>query len=352
MMESHGAISEGANLTDTPSNSSAENEGVVAVSDDPISPSLQTGDGANNAPTGEEEPAAKKPRLPPKIALDFVIENCCNAIANSMDDADPYNQYITAFVNMPWVPEIYQLVAECYPAKQIMNHKHLKKEITEAFGALKLAERALRRSMGAPHCDNDTELLSFEYLKRHQSKLVFLDMCSGKGIQSFLMTFLLPEADIVMIDFNAKIKLEHLQHPRMQKIKFMHLDIYAPASVAAIQNICDTSSKADKTVFTCGLHLCGKLSLQLVNLFNSITEMGVLILSPCCMPLKKHGGQKINDLVRRTGWSGYHYWCLTVYTAIDSRIARRDMITDKTVESEKDVTIVAIKNRLLPVDKE
>jgi hypothetical protein len=307
-------------------------------------------DGAEEGVERKEEeyvPITKKPRLPPKIALDFVIENCRNALMKTTENDQFYNQYITAFVKMPWVPEIYQLVAECYPAKQIMNHKHLKKEITEAFGALKVAEKALRRSVGAPHCDSDRELLTFEYLKRYQNKLVFLDMCSGKGIQSFLMTFLLPGSDIVMIDFNAKIKLEHLQHPRMHKIKFMHLDIYAPASAQAIHTLCEDFSKEDRIIITCGLHLCGKLSLQLVNLFNNIAEIGILILSPCCMPLKKHGGQKINDLVRRTGWSGYNYWCLTVYTAIDSRIARRDMITDTTVESEKDITIVAIKHRLL-----
>jgi hypothetical protein len=290
-----------------------------------------------------------KTRLPPKIALDFVLENCRAARC----DGGTYNPYIMAFSDMPWIPEVYEAVRDSYAVKQIMNHRNLKKEITESFSAIAMADKALRRASlpdtpFAEEVNSDVDIdLSFSALRRRQSDLLFLDVCSGKGILSFLLTFLFPTAKVVMIDFNAKIKRDHLSHPRFHQVSFVHVDLYTPAASEYIERLLDEESMQGRTVISFGLHLCGTLSTRLVELFNNQPRMDVLVLSPCCMPIKRKGGDKLNELIRRTQWCGYSYWCLFVFNAVHAGRSVRNICVDPHVESDKHSFIIAIKRNIL-----
>jgi len=159
----------------------------------------------------------ESPNLLVKIALDFVLKNESNS------DSETYNPYIREFCRQPWIKDVLDLSHSNYSVKQLMNHKSLKKEVTETWGALKLVERGFRRKTGGSMTIPSD---SFESLKKHSQKLLFFDVCCGKGIFSFLASFMFPDAEFVMIDFDAKIKFEHLHIEQAKNISFRHIDIY------------------------------------------------------------------------------------------------------------------------------
>lgn len=271
----------------------------------------------------------------PKMSLDYVLENCLK------DSTGCYNPYITAFSKMPFIAEIMQLTRDYYAVRQLMNHRQLKKELTESFAAVCLAERALRSLHPSPCYDGD--LMSFEALRLHQDHIAFFDICCGKGILSFILTLLFPQAKIFMLDHNGNMNLEYLSGPRFINTKFLHADLFLDSTFNDIQGSIHDLQQRGYTTLGFGLHLCGHLSPRLVHYFNEIDGMAALVISPCCMPVRRKGGKQINDLIRKTKWSGYDYWCMSVYTGIDDELARKDLVRDEHVLSEKCINILAFK---------
>lgn len=271
----------------------------------------------------------------PRISLDFVLENCHRA------GAGIYNPYIRTLCQMDWMQELLELTHTSTPVKQLMNHKHLKKEMTESFSAIRLAERAMRRRDRRLQYSSD--LSTFEALREHQDKLVFYDMCCGKGLLSFLLTFLFPSARIKMVDHNRNMNMQYLSVPRFRNTEFVLMDLFLDDSMRRLQAEMDGFEVNGNIVFAFGLHLCGHLSSRLVSCFNDISSLSALVLSPCCMPARRKGGEKIRDMLRKTNWSGYEYWCFSVFSMVDRALAWTDIVRDDYVESDKSTTILAIK---------
>lgn len=274
-------------------------------------------------------------RSQPKISLDYLLENCRN------DTSGAYNPYITEFSRMPFVSDISHLAREYYPVRQLMNHRHLKKELAESLGAIFLAERAMRQLDSSRIYNSD--LIAFEALKLHQDRIVFYDICCGKGILSFLLTFLFPRSKIVMLDNNTSMNLEYLSDSRFSNTSFLCVDLFSDAAFDLIKEKTEEAQQLGFFTLAFGLHLCGHLSPRLVHFFNEIQGISALIVSPCCMPARRKGGKQINDMIRKTKWSGYDYWCLSVYTAINGALARKDIVRDENVISEKSTSILATK---------
>eukprot|EP01041_Mallomonas_annulata_P002220 gene2220-4315_t len=225
------------------------------------------------------------------IALDFVIKNA------NLAEPGTYNEYITHFSGSPWVSSIRDVCRVDYSVKQLMNHKSLKKEITETMGALCLAEQAARRLEDSDISIAGSPLILLTRLRQLGQRLTIYDVCSGKGLSSFFATFFLPEARIVMIDFNAKIRLDHLKNPICTNISYEHMDIYKQTFYDFLLE--DSKILPDNVggiSIVLGLHLCGTLSTRLTQIYNSISSLSILVLSPCCMPKK---GKRDGDMVFR-----------------------------------------------------
>lgn len=271
----------------------------------------------------------------PKIALDFVLQNARSAVDNGT-----INLYIQEFVNYSWITDVKRMADTDYSVKQLMNHKQLKKEISETIGSLCQVERALRG-----RCVDRTfgPLLSFEALKLNESKIKFYDVCSGKGLTSFFLAFLFPSVQIVMVDFNANIRLDHLRSDRLKNVSYEHLDIHSSAFEDFLLQ--DTKSTAINIVI--GIHLCGTLSTRLASLYNKLASISILLLSPCCIPKKGKGGKELMEIIRRTHWDSYNYWCLTIFFAINGFESSKDMIHDPLILSEKSKVIWAARKQPL-----
>ena len=85
---------------------------------------------------------------------------------------------------------------------------------------------------------------------------------------------------------------------------------------------------------------------SLVDLFNTIPTIPIMIVSPCCSPrVKKKASAniKMKATLKNNSWDNYSFWCLNVFTAIDRLNVCKDIIDDKDVESDKSKIIIAVK---------
>lgn len=280
----------------------------------------------------------------PRISLHYVLKN----IAEVSDS--PPNKYILAFSKMAFIPHLLALVDENEVMRRLMNHKSLKKEITELMGALCTIEHVLKKeTLALPDicstCNNDDNV-EFGTILSLEKDIVFYDICSGKGVASSFLTLMFPQAHIKMVDFDNFLNLEHLQLPCMQNVSYNHLDIYTDAFESFVKSELDYCRLHGRTPIFLGLHLCGTLSTRLGSLYNKLEHMPMLVISPCCMPRRKRKDKsKHRDFIKKNGWNGYDFWCLSVFVGLDSFTSYRNIRQDMFVASEKNKYIYACRRK-------
>ena len=89
-------------------------------------------------------------------------------------------------------------------------------------------EKALKKTSLSSSSLSDSsldDLLCFDNLRSLGDKLIVYDLCSGKGLASFFLSFMFPFATIRMIDFEQKIELGHLKV--LPNVYYQYLDIYS-----------------------------------------------------------------------------------------------------------------------------
>jgi hypothetical protein len=317
-----------------------------------------------------------------KITLDFILANNRKAAATGEEGNSLTNSYISEFCQNEWIFSLRQLADENQAVRKLLNHKSLKKEITELYGALHLFEKFLQKSHSLLLSQNDNKMKNTPAvfsdnpcdpfpLLHHLDEthhLAFYDICSGKGIASFFLSFLFPHSKIILIDSDPTMKLDHLLISQCSHVKYFNYNIYSNEFLhfLEIESQINSSLHISHPLLF-GLHLCGTLSLRLCSLFNSLPLYPLLVLSPCCMPKNKksnsshrlhlgkwgrghgHGGEnkKKGTGVREQQsdeqneeFTGYDYWCLNVYHQLDPTQMRRDMKQDACVISERSKYIV------------
>ena len=127
-----------------------------------------------------------------------------------------------------------------------------KKELTEAYGALARIES---------RC-----------LPRRSDKgegLAFVDLCAGRGMLSIVLARRFPEAEIHMIDNDARIKLDHLAS--LPTVASHLLDLHSDAA----EDVVSSATARNETCVVVGVHLCGDLSRRAVQLWRSSGAAGV-----------------------------------------------------------------------------
>lgn len=285
----------------------------------------------------------------PNISLDFVVKN--ERLAEGY-----YNDYIRSFCrDGDLLQNLSRTVESDSAILKLMNKQSLKKELTECYSAICLTERSLRRvQRDAVNIDPDEPLITFTCIRKSAKNLAFYDICSGKGILSFLLTILFPEISIIkMIDSNTKIKLDHLNSECCTKITFEHHDIFKEEFADFLMKESKECNEKKIIPVIIGLHLCGTLSTRLVHLFNNINDLPILIISPCCLPTKskKNQGFMTRDKLKKNKWSSYDFWCMSIYILIDHLSTIKNIVKDDLVESKKNTLIWAVKKEFLKESK-
>eukprot|EP01127_Copromyxa_protea_P006816 TRINITY_DN1678_c0_g1_i1.p1 TRINITY_DN1678_c0_g1~~TRINITY_DN1678_c0_g1_i1.p1 ORF type:complete len:224 (-),score=19.29 TRINITY_DN1678_c0_g1_i1:55-726(-) len=163
-------------------------------------------------------------------------------------------------------------------------------------------------------------------------RLVFFDMCSGKGYLSCLLSFVYPEATIIQIDNNRKMNMSHLE--KLPNVEFHILNIFDRKMPAWL-----SEKSQGKIGVLLGIHLCGRLSEQMISFFNNISSMKIMILSPCCL---NKANTALMDISKRQNIDSYTLWTLELFFRI-TRSSAINLSTDKEVISEKNNFLTARK---------
>eukprot|EP01043_Picozoa_sp_COSAG02_P076106 COSAG02_NODE_16010_length_1121_cov_1.448141_1_plen_301_part_00 len=125
-----------------------------------------------------------------------------------------------------------------------------------------------------------------------------VDLCSGFGYLSMFLAELLPPEHVDRIVLLDKAWPMHSQdgEPTAGQINPAHIHLAGwPIRLSTSKNNLKTPSgrrSIAKTIFepaagpvlVLGIHLCGQLSVQAVELFNTQPQATFLALKPCCLP--------------------------------------------------------------------
>jgi len=250
------------------------------------------------------------------------------------------SEHIARLVEEPFLPE---LLADEAMRRSFARRKASLKEASEAY-AMALGVRKLLGRLGAAPDGEGA---------------VVLDVCSGRGLTSLLLSFLLPRARVVALDSNADMELSHVA--QRDNVEFVQLDIFRRDAAATLRRVlADGGDGGAPLGIACGMHLCGALSPRLLSLACHMRGVHALLLCPCC--LKGSLGEHAKQVARRLGRPNYEVLVETLadlagnelrvacgLSAADDSTTR--MASARAVAVEYDAQMLSPKNGLVLVLK-
>lgn len=151
-------------------------------------------------------------------------------------------------------------------------------------------------------------------------KITILDLCSGKGYLSMLLSEILPQGrveKILLIDkawplCHTKPRQHHMNWEHIYGNKaeeIYYFDTWPISLVTSKQNLKQArtiqqlqerftfDANDNHRVLLLGVHLCGTLSIQAIQLYRGIPNAELLVLKPCCLPDMSHTKQSDSFVV-------------------------------------------------------
>ena len=291
-----------------------------------------------NANDGRERERERERELPPSFAdaigrcvIDDVMEASTRLTKTRAVDFitfDSANAHGRAFEASAWRSRLVNDRA----FESLSKKNHLKKEITEAYGALAAVRRAIegRRTRTNAKAEDDG------------GDLILFDLCSGRGFVSIVLASEFPNARVFMIDNDTTMNVEHVESFG-ERLTFHALDAFHDETETFIREI--ARAGPTKTVVIVGVHLCGTLAHRAIELYERIHEVSSLVVSPCCLPRRRRTdafGYFCIDVARSVHASPYTVWCTQLFLRIP-RSHRRNMIIDHDMLCAQNTVIVATK---------
>ena len=202
--------------------------------------------------------------------------------------------------------------------------KSLVKEIDEAMACKKQIERILQRD-GINGGEGVT----------------FVDLCSGKGFLSIVLSFAFPNAKVEMIDVDESANVEHMK--AMKNVRFHRVDVKSKVC----EKIVEEAGNVSTCVMICGVHLCGDLSRVAIRLWRDarrkMNGRAALVLSPCCLPQRRRHdafGFHVKDQAKTLNVDNYRLWCIFL-----SLEMKRCLMEDE--EGEKGVGVHMVQDEFM-----
>ena len=81
--------------------------------------------------------------------------------------------------------------------------------------------------------------------------MLLLDFCSGKGFTATLLSMMMPDATVVMLDANGGMGLAHVA--ARPNLSFVQLDLFDPGVKERLGHLASQSALS----LAVGVHLCG-----------------------------------------------------------------------------------------------
>jgi hypothetical protein len=211
------------------------------------------------------------------------------------------SSYIKRFLGEPFL----ELFAEHEGLRSLLSMRKCAKELSEAYGAARQAE-ALLASLGMSEPTGKGAVL--------------LDVCSGKGLAATLLSFLLPDAAVVMLDSNGAMELTHVT--ARPNLTFIQFDLFSRDAEATLGRLGDGVGVT--VCIAIGTHLCGTLSPRLIDLAVRVPQIHGLVLCPCC--LRGSLGYKITQAAKERNTDPYRLAVATLaalcQAELDSQASR------------------------------
>jgi hypothetical protein len=188
--------------------------------------------------------------------------------------------------------------------------------------------------------------------------ITIIDLCSGKGYLSMLLSECLPSENVQKLVLVDKAWPICFSEPEPHHMNWDHIYSNDTGGTSYFttwpiplhtskQNLKKTSSLrnmekrfSDGPVLVLGVHLCGTLSIQAIKLFHQLPQSKLLILKPCCLPGMLHTKQENFEVgryhfptkdvcapgkFRSKAWDGpprwhlqgkFDKWCMHLHSAI------------------------------------
>jgi len=188
---------------------------------------------------------------------------------------DGQSRYVSSFLRSDGLRQMRSHPHHHYHS--LLETRQLRKEVSESWAVL-----------ASVH-----ELLS--ELRLDPSEVVLFDLCSGKGLTAVCLALEFPRTNVVAVDIISDKCLPHTVD--LTNLRYAEADLFtcAPLLQAELTAKRQAGGKAGLeqsqaqrqqglTGILVGSHLCGRLSVQAVELFQTLPEVAALVLSPCCWP--------------------------------------------------------------------
>eukprot|EP00536_Pseudo-nitzschia_multiseries_P000749 jgi/Psemu1/249909/estExt_Genewise1Plus.C_90113 len=144
----------------------------------------------------------------------------------------------------------------------------------------------------------------FEGLARREEKMCHvIDVCAGKGMLSFLLSYLKhPKVSSIVMLEKATIDWSHIEESNKtaQEENRPEISIWDNTNLHDYDDVLDRMFALPHPIAMCGIHLCKQLGPSFCGLYNGLGGKSIYgCLSPCCMP-RAVTTQKKNAKKRKT----------------------------------------------------
>ena len=177
------------------------------------------------------------------------------------------------------------------PALHHVNQrKGFTRELTEALAMLKRLQRIVA-------CDGN-----------HPGPWHVIDLCCGKGFLATLAAVTFPDFTVTAVDIRPPTFLPHFEAAGISNVEYAQLDVLAPSFPIQIQQL--VQSHGGRPAVVLGMHLCGLLSVQALELLGKVLGVRAVVLAPCCLPNSKFAGDTPSTVYEGTDqFAKFVKWC-------------------------------------------
>lgn len=153
--------------------------------------------------------------------------------------------------------------------RSLLNKKTLHKELEESIVAI---DQLLKATS-----------------ERGQSSIIVMDICAGKGLFSFLLSYLKPPhvQEIIMLE-KAAINWHHVvqgANPTAKEEGRPYITIWGNTNLHDYDDVLDRIMALPLPVAMTGIHLCKELGPSFCGLVNGLGAKCIYAcLAPCCLP--------------------------------------------------------------------
>lgn len=179
--------------------------------------------------------------------------------------------------------------------KRIFKRDRVVKEIIEAVPIIDVVDRWVHeKQQQHQQQQNENGIISYN--------VTIIDLCSGKGYLSMLLSEYLPSGSVQKFVLVDKAWPMCFSEPQPHHMNWDHIyanftedssyfttwpiPLHTSKQNIKIASVLRNMEKrfSNDPVLVLGVHLCGTLSIQAIKLFHQLPQSKLLILKPCCLP--------------------------------------------------------------------